>query len=147
LAGALRTSVPFRRILSGRYEERGKPSFARVLERLRDHPDAQTSLPADAPSSWLCTSREEVTIFLSRRMTPSSAGANTPATAYGSYFPGQYVGVASIQAVATLQHGANGDTAAGPFTFQLTNLAGQVVLAASGTFSATRLKIEPLATP
>jgi hypothetical protein len=57
--------VYFRRILSGRYEEHGKPSFASVIERLRDHPDAQTSLPADAPSSWLCTSYEKVTIFLS----------------------------------------------------------------------------------
>ncbi len=71
------------------------------------------------------------------------AGANTPPVAYGfNLFPGQNVGLATIQAVATLQQ----DTATGPFTFQLTNLAGQVVLRASGMFSATRLKIEPLAT-
>ena len=72
------------------------------------------------------------------------AGANTPTSAYGSFFPGQNVGVATIEAVATLETGASGQTLTGPFTFQLTNLQGTVVLAASGTFSATRLKIEPL---
>jgi hypothetical protein len=56
----------FHRILRGRYQEQEKPSFAAVLGRLRDHPEAQTSLPADAPSSWLCESREHVAIFLSR---------------------------------------------------------------------------------
>jgi hypothetical protein len=75
------------------------------------------------------------------------AGASTPTAVYGSSFPGQNVGVASIQAVVNLHHGENGDTLTGPFTFQLTNLAGQVVLPASGTVSATRLKAEPLATP
>jgi hypothetical protein len=75
------------------------------------------------------------------------AGADTPTAAYGTFFPGENVGFASIQAVATLQHGQNGDTLTGPFTFQLTNLSGRVVLAASGSFSATRVKIEPLATP
>lgn len=75
------------------------------------------------------------------------AGANTPTAIYGACFPGQHVGSASIQAVATLRHGEHWDTLTGPFTFQLTNLDGRVVLAASGTFSATRLKIEPLATP
>ncbi len=76
------------------------------------------------------------------------AGANTPTASYGPIlFPGQNVGEATIEAVATLQTGAGGDTATGPFTFQLTNLQGTVVLGASGTFSATRLKIEPLATP
>jgi hypothetical protein len=75
------------------------------------------------------------------------AGPNTPAAAYGSFFPGQNVGQATIEAVATLHTGANGDTATGPFTFQLTNLQGTVVLVASGTFSATRIQIQPLATP
>ncbi len=74
------------------------------------------------------------------------AGANTPTASYGPIlFPGQNVGVATIEAVGTLQTGAGGDTATGPFTFQLTNLQGTVVLPASGTFSATRLKIQPLA--
>jgi hypothetical protein len=72
------------------------------------------------------------------------AGANTPPTVYGfNLFPGQHVGLATIQGVVTVQQ----DTAMGQFTFQLTNLAGQEVLRASGMVSATRLKIEPLATP
>jgi hypothetical protein len=73
-------------------------------------------------------------------------GADTPTSAYGTFFPGQYIGTADIQAVGTLQHSQSGDTLAGPFTFQLRNLSGEVVLAASGTFSAKRLTIEPLAT-
>lgn len=73
-------------------------------------------------------------------------GADTPASAYGSFFPGQYIGTADIQAVGTLQHSPSGDTLTGPFTFQLVNLSGQVVLAAGGTISATRLTMEPLAT-
>jgi len=75
------------------------------------------------------------------------AGANTPTAAYGSFFPGQNVGMATIEAVGTLQSGPAGQTLTGTFTFQLTNLSNQVVLPASGTFSATRLKIEPLAAP
>lgn len=76
------------------------------------------------------------------------AGANTPTAVYGSFFPGQNIGMATIEAVGTLQTNASGQTTAtGPFTFQLTNFAGDVVLAASGTFSATRLEIQPLATP
>ena len=75
------------------------------------------------------------------------AGANTPTAAYGSFFPGQNVGMATIEAVGTLQTSAAGQTISGSFTFQLINLQGTVVLPASGTFSATRLKIEPLATP
>ena len=58
--------VYFRRILRGRYEEQGGRSFTDILGRVGDHPEAQTSLPADAPSSWLCGSTEQVTIFLSR---------------------------------------------------------------------------------
>jgi len=71
------------------------------------------------------------------------AGARTPTDLYGPFFVGQNVGVATIQAVATLQHG-DGDTLEGPFTFQSRNLRGEVVGTGSGTFSATRLKIEPL---
>ena len=75
------------------------------------------------------------------------AGANTPAAAYGSFFPGQNVGTATIEAIGTLQNGANGQIVSGPFTFQLTNLQGTVVLKAGGNFSATRVQILPLATP
>lgn len=55
--------------------------------------------------------------------------------------------MATIEAVGTLQTSASGQTLSGSYTFQLTNLHGIVVLAASGTFSATRLQIQPLATP
>lgn len=73
------------------------------------------------------------------------AGALTPTSVYGPIlFPGQNVGMATVDVVATLQ---TADTATGPFTFQLTNLQGVVVFAGSGTFTATRLKIQPLATP
>lgn len=75
------------------------------------------------------------------------AGPNTPTAAYGAFFPRQNVGQATIEAVATLHSGAGGDTITGPFTFQLTNLQGTVVLAASGTFSATRVKIQPPTAP
>jgi ABC-type phosphate/phosphonate transport system permease subunit len=75
------------------------------------------------------------------------AGRSTPAGVYGSFFPGQNVGVATIEAVGTLQNSAAGQTITGQFTFQLTDLAGNVVLPASGTFSAKRLEIQPLATP
>jgi hypothetical protein len=73
------------------------------------------------------------------------AGANTPTAVYGPFFPGQNVGEATIEAVGTLQTSANGQILSGSYTFQLTNLQGTVVLPASGTFSATRIKIEPLA--
>ncbi len=72
------------------------------------------------------------------------AGAKTPTELYGPFFPGQHVGVATIQAVATLQHGEDRDTLEGPFTFQVRNLRGEVVGTGSGTVSATRLRIEPL---
>ncbi len=75
------------------------------------------------------------------------AGANTPTTLYGPiFFPGQNVGVATVEAVATLQTTGSGQTLSGPFTFQLTNLQETVVGAGSGRFSATRLRIQPLAT-
>lgn len=77
------------------------------------------------------------------------AGANTPTALYGSFFPGQNVGEVAIQAVLTLHLGDDSDTLEGPFTFQITNLGGTVVSggSGSGTVSAKRLQIEPLATP
>jgi hypothetical protein len=73
------------------------------------------------------------------------AGADTPTALYGPFFVGQHVGEATIQAVATLHE--DGDTLEGQFTFQARNLRGDVVGTGSGPFSATRLRIEPLATP
>lgn len=73
------------------------------------------------------------------------AGATVPSVyGPGPFFPGENIGMATIEAVGTLQTSAGGQILAGPFTFQLTNLQGTVVLAASGTFSATRLQIQPL---
>jgi hypothetical protein len=74
------------------------------------------------------------------------AGANTPTgpTGYGSFFPGQNVGVNNVEAVATLHTGEGGDTLTGPFTTQLVTLSGQVAFAGSGTFTATRFKTKPL---
>jgi hypothetical protein len=80
------------------------------------------------------------------------AGSNTPSAIYHQLFPGQNVGMASIQSVVTLQHTNSGDILRGPFTFQLTTLDGQPVPAdmggtGSGTVSLSRVTIEPLATP
>jgi hypothetical protein len=72
------------------------------------------------------------------------AGVNTPIDLYGPFFVGQYVGEATIQAVATVHHGESGDTLEGQFTFQARNLRGEVVGTGSGPFSGTRLRIEPL---
>ena len=74
------------------------------------------------------------------------AGANTPTALYGPFIPGQHVGFETVQAVLTVHASADADTLAGPFTVQFANLGGQVVFAGSGTVSAKRLKIEPLAT-
>ena len=74
------------------------------------------------------------------------AGANTPTALYGPFFPGQHVGFETVQAVLTVHAGSDGDTLEGPFTVQFANLGGQMVFASSGTVSAKRLEIEPLAT-
>lgn len=100
---------------------------------------------SDAIGTWKPASDSNQIAFTFKRFL--FAGANTPSSAYGSFFPGQNVGEATIEAVGTLQTSAGGQTLSGSYTFQLTNLEGTVVLAASGTFSATRLKIQPLATP
>ena len=73
------------------------------------------------------------------------AGANTSIALYGQSFTGQYVGVNTVQAVGTLHTGDGGDTLSGSFTNQFVNLDGTAVFSGSGTFSATRLGIEPLA--
>jgi hypothetical protein len=72
------------------------------------------------------------------------AGANTSTTLYGPFFPGQNVGVNTVEAVGTFHTGKNGDSLRGSFTNQFVNLNGEVVFAGSGTFAATRLGIEPL---
>lgn len=75
------------------------------------------------------------------------AGANTRTALYGSFFPGQNVGVNKVEAVGTFHTGNNGDSLTGSFSNQFVNLKGEVVFAGSGTFTATRLGIEPLTVP
>jgi hypothetical protein len=72
------------------------------------------------------------------------AGVNTSTALYGPFSPGQNVGVNTVEAVGTLHTGKNGESLTGSFTNQFVNLGGEVVFAGSGTFAATRLKIEPL---
>jgi len=75
------------------------------------------------------------------------AGAAT--SSYAFSFPGQYVGVNAVQAVGTLR---DADHLAGSFTTEFAPLVGQPpvvgqpIFSGSGTFTATRLKIEPLLT-
>jgi len=73
------------------------------------------------------------------------AAPDSPTAAYGSFFPGQNVGVATIEAVGAIRSSSGGQVLAGSFTFQFTNLGGAVVLAGTGSFTATPLKIQPLA--
>jgi len=71
------------------------------------------------------------------------AGVATSSAYYAFAFPGQYVGVNAVQAVATLR---DADHLAGSFTTQFTNLtnpAGQPTFSGNGTFTACRLN-EPL---
>jgi hypothetical protein len=74
------------------------------------------------------------------------ATPNTPQVyGLGPYFPGQNVGVATIEFVGALQPSSSGPVLAGSFTFQFTDLQGNLVFPGSGKFSATPLKIQPLA--
>jgi hypothetical protein len=71
------------------------------------------------------------------------ASPSTPlAYGPGPYFPGQNIGVASIEFVGTLS--SSGQVLSGSFTFQFTDLQGNLVAPGSGKFSATPLKIQPL---
>ena len=79
------------------------------------------------------------------------AGAATSTAIYGSFVPGQHVGVNVVQAVGALQ---DRDHLAGEFASQFVagqsldpDLGGQVTFSGDGTFTATRLMIEPLPPP
>jgi hypothetical protein len=64
------------------------------------------------------------------------------ATSYYAFsFPGQYVGVNAVHAVGTIR---DADHLAGSFTTEF--IGGRAPFSGSGTFTATRLKIEPLLT-
>jgi hypothetical protein len=82
-----------------------------------------------------------------RRFLFAGANASSAALYSSSFVPGQNVGVNTVEAVGTLHAGEGGGTLAGSFTTQFLNLGGAKVFAGSGTFSATRLEIEPLVTP
>jgi hypothetical protein len=102
---------------------------------------------SDAIGTWQPVGNSNQIAFTLKRFI--FAGPDTPntPTTYEWTFPGQYVGVATIEAVGTLQTTAKGQILSGTYTFQLTNIQGTDVLKAMGTFSATRLQIQPLVTP
>lgn len=99
---------------------------------------------SDGYGSWQQPDGPQFSLTFKRHLF---AGSQTPQNLYGSFFLGQFVGEATIQAVGTLRHDGDEDILGGSFTFQARDLLGAVVGAGSGTFSATRLKIESLATP
>jgi hypothetical protein len=108
-------------------------------------PPVLTIEASDYYGTWApATGSSQIAITLKRLLF---ACPNTPTTVYGLSFPGENIGLESIQAVGTVRHTEKGDTLTGPLTFQLTNLYDQVVFAASGTASFSRVAIEPLVTP
>ena len=97
---------------------------------------------SDGYGAWKSTSDEpdRVAITFKRFLF---AGAATSTTIYGSFVPGQHVGVNVVQAVGALQ---DHDHLAGSFASQFLDLGGKVAFSGNGTFAATRLMIEPLPT-
>ena len=78
------------------------------------------------------------------------AGPNTPTALYGTFYPGQNIGLGTVQAVDVLEHTKSGDRITGDFTFQNRRLPpplgdGQQVFAGRGIVSLTRIAIEKLA--
>lgn len=98
---------------------------------------------SDYYGSWEAIASDQFAITL-KRLIFACANGSTPVASYGRSFPGQNVGIVSIQAVGTVKQTENGDTLTGPVTFQLRTLSDQVVFAGSGTASFTRVAIEPL---
>jgi hypothetical protein len=101
---------------------------------------------SDAYGTWHATSDPNQFAFTFKRLV--FAGASTPMSIYGSFFSGENVGVATIEALGTLQNSAAGPTLKGRFTFQLYSyyLHGDALGGTgSGTFSATPITIQPLA--
>jgi hypothetical protein len=116
---------------------RGTNTFSHNIPAARTYGRAKRLFRSWAPIAG----SSQIAITLKRLIF---ACPNTPVANYGQSFPGQNVGIVSIQAVGTVQHTENGDTLTDPVTFQLTNLLDQVVFAGSGTASFTRVAIEPL---
>ena len=65
-------------------------------------------------------------------------------TCFPGPYPGQNIGVATLQDVVTLEHTKSSDTFSGPWTLQLTNLRDDVVATHNGTLFFSRIAIEPL---
>jgi hypothetical protein len=108
-------------------------------------PPVLTIEASDYYGTWApATGSSQIAITLKRLLF---ACPNTPTAVYGPSFPGENIGLESIQAVGTVRHTEKGDTLTGPLTFQWTNLFDQLVFAASGTASFSRVAIEPLVTP
>ena len=55
-------------------------------------------------------------------------------------FPGQNIGLATLQGVTTLEHTKSGDTLTGPWTVQLTDLKDNVVATHTGILSFSRIE-------
>jgi hypothetical protein len=97
----------------------------------------------DAYGAWKSTSDkpDRVAITFQRFLF---AGAATSTTIYGSFVPGQHVGVNVVQAVGALH---DRDHLAGSFATQFLDRDGNEKFSGEGTFAATRLMIEPLPPP
>jgi hypothetical protein len=80
-----------------------------------------------------------------KRFLFAGANASSAALYSSSFVAGQNVGVNTVEAVGTLHAGEGGGTLTGSFTTQFLNLGGANVFSGSGTFTATRLEVEPLA--
>ena len=78
-----------------------------------------------------------------KRFLFAGANASSAALYSSSSVPGQNIGVNMVEAVGML----GGGKLAGSFTTQFSNLGGTNVFVGNGTFSATRLEMEPLAMP
>jgi hypothetical protein len=74
------------------------------------------------------------------------AGPNTPTAIYGPFVLGQNIGLGTLSEDVTCAHTSSGDAIAGPWTFQFYSFfLNKVVITNRGTFSFSRVAIEPLA--
>jgi hypothetical protein len=73
------------------------------------------------------------------------AGPGTSEADYGPIlFPGQHIGVATIQERLNRRRDGNSEVLEGRFTIQFRNLQGVVLFSGSGTVEGRRVPIEPL---
>ncbi len=82
----------FRRILTGRYREDPPPKFQELMERTASHPEAESDLGRDSPSTWLCGARRDAyVVYLSASDEVLGDGQRDFAEACG--FPLRKLGV------------------------------------------------------